>query len=411
MIGNRQSCELGGTMKDHDSYLLSCIHYIASAFADINVSYSIVDSAALWVQGVKVEEPFPLKVQFQWDGLEEVFHKFQDHKPSPVKKEVDKASFYFQWNGIDVQLECLFNITVRTNPYRIKIENEGVELWCLSLYTHLYSETSDLHKQAIHEFLLYKQHSITSNNEGAWNQNQYNALVNRYGNPNELAEKIEKNPEWRLFPFLKYLGDVNEKKIAHLMGSNGIKAVALSKLGAEVTVVDFSLENKKYANEVASAANVSINYIVQDILSLSKRKEFLDSYDFVLMELGVLHYLIDLHPLFETVSNLLSKGGRFCLHEFHPVSTKLITSSGKKHKVTGNYFDPTIEENQVAFSKHLDSEQKQELMTVLQRKWTLGEVVTSVAQSGLIVEILEEEPNHKAHDIGLPKTYTLIARK
>ena len=53
------------------------------------------------------------------------------------------------------------------------------------------------------------------------------------------------------------------------------------------------------------------------------------------MELGILHYFIDLKPLMEVVKQLLAPGGRLVLREFHPVSTKLITSRGKKHKLTG----------------------------------------------------------------------------
>jgi hypothetical protein len=125
----------------------------------------------------------------------------------------------------------------------------------------------------------------------------------------------------------------------------------------------------------------------------------------------VLHYFISLDPLMEKVKSLLASGGVFILHEFHPISTKLITSNGKKHKVVGNYFDPTLQESQVAFSKHMPDEDQGQLSRTIQRKWTLGEVVTSVAKAGLFLEILEEEPNHKLHDIGLPKTYTLVARK
>eukprot|EP00798_Chlamydomonas_sp_ICE-L_P017901 gene17901-24293_t len=44
---------------------------------------------------------------------------------------------------------------------------------------------------------------------------------------------------------------------------------------------------------------------------------------------------------------------------------------------------------------------------IFQRKWTLGEVVTSVASSGLVIVSLDEEPNVKAADRGLPKVYTI----
>ena len=52
------------------------------------------------------------------------------------------------------------------------------------------------------------------------------------------------------------------------------------------------------------------------------------------------HYFCDLKPLFSVVATLLSRsGGRLLLRDFHPISTKLITSRGSKHKVAGNYFE------------------------------------------------------------------------
>ena len=65
---------------------------------------------------------------------------------------------------------------------------------------------------------------------------------------------------------------------------------------------------------------------------------------------------------------MLKPGGRFVLHEFHPISTKLITSNGKKHKVTGNYFAPIIEKNPVAFTKHMPDEEKDQLVTGYPKK-------------------------------------------
>jgi hypothetical protein len=45
------------------------------------------------------------------------------------------------------------------------------------------------------------------------------------------------------------------------------------------------------------------------------------------------------------------------------------------------------------------------------RQWTLGEVVTSVAAAGLVLQVLEEEPGVKLADAGLPKLFTLVAQK
>ncbi|PJN89189.1 SAM-dependent methyltransferase [Bacillus sp. mrc49] len=262
----------------------------------------------------------------------------------------------------------------------------------------------------IHAYLSAEQQGFTAENEQAWNQNNYLALVNRYGEPVEIAAKIKQNPKWRLHPFYKYIGEAKDKKITHLMGSNGVKAVALAILGASVKVVDFSRENAAFAMELASGAGVTIDYIVSDVLSLPEEHAS-GNQDVVLMELGVLHYLIDLQPLFAKIKEMLKPGGQFILHEFHPISTKLITSNGKKHKVAGNYFAPEIENNEVAFSKHMPDEEKGGLSKVVQRKWTIGELITAIGQSGLVIKVLEEEPNHKIHDIGIPKTYTLVAER
>jgi 2-polyprenyl-3-methyl-5-hydroxy-6-metoxy-1,4-benzoquinol methylase len=263
--------------------------------------------------------------------------------------------------------------------------------------------------------LMQKEHSKI--NEEAWNQSPYEAWVNRFGIPNEAAKKIKNNPAARLKSIYKHLGDVKGKKVANLLGSHGSKAVALALLGAEVTVVDISAENARYANELAQEAGVSIRYLVSDVLALPA-KELSSDYDLVIMELGILHYFTDLQPIATVVSQLLCEGGRFVLQDFHPVSTKLISSKGttakiRKHKVTGDYFDTSLEETDVAYAKLLPGVDQDQLQKVRIRKWTLGEIVTAIAESGLYIRRLEEEPNTSSEvfDKGIPKTFTLVAEK
>ena len=74
-------------------------------------------------------------------------------------------------------------------------------------------------------------------------------------------------------------------------------------LGSEVTVVDISASNAKYANELADAAGVSIQYVVSDVLNV----QLSESFDIVLLELGVLHYFLDLKPLFQKLLLYLSE--------------------------------------------------------------------------------------------------------
>lgn len=389
---------------------IQVIRAIGELFEEANIPYHFIGRAALSIQQVPLNDYSDIEVLVQWDLFNEAMEVLASFSPSTPVTTVEHAVTQFEKEGILVKVSCVFNTTIKTDPYRITQVLDHQELWYRSLYSYLYDKEMAVYQQEIHSYLAREQQAFTAQNENAWNQNNYIALVNRYGQPTELANKISQNPKWRLYPFYKYFDEVKGKKITHLMGSNGVKTVALATLGAEVKVVDFSKENAAFANELAAAANVDITYIVSDILSLSKEHMTGDQ-DLVLMELGVLHYLIDLHPLLEAVKRMLKQGGRFVLHEFHPISTKLITSSRKKHKVTGNYFAPSIERNPVAFTKHMPDGEKEQLSQVIQRKWTIGELITAVGQSGLVIKVFEEEPNHKLHDIGLPKTYTLVAER
>lgn len=387
-------------MKQHD-----VIQSIASILEEAKIPYTFIEEAALLMQGIPIDCN-DIKLLIQWDVFSACYELFSEEDRSAVKKTAASASFFVQYKGMTVSFSCLFNTTIRTDPYRI--QENGV--WCRSLYSHLYGTDFSIYKEEIIRFLHKKQQALTEHNEQAWNQNNYQALLARYGEPAEVARKVKQNPEWRLYPFGKYMKDLSGKKVLHLLGSNGVKATAMALLGAQVTVVDFSEENAKFAEEVAHAAGVDVRYIVSDVFSMPI-KEMQGEFDYVLMELGVLHYFITLEPLMGLIKDMLALDGRFILHEFHPISTKLITSAGKKHKVTGNYFAPELTYQSVAFSKHMPDGMQEDLVQTVQRKWTMGELVTSVAAAGLRIEMLEEEPNHKLHDIGLPKTYTLVAGK
>lgn len=251
----------------------------------------------------------------------------------------------------------------------------------------------------------------------AWNQSPYQAWTNRFGTASEAAGRIKEDPAIRLKGIYKHFGDVKGKKVVNLLGSHGSKAVALALLEADVTVVDISSENARYATELAQEAGVSIRYIVSDALELPE-EELSSDYDVVFMELGILHYFTDLKPLATVISKLLRVGGRLVLQDFHPISTKLITSKGttakiRKHKVTGDYFDTSLEETEVAYAKLLTQDNQQQLKKVLIRKWTIGEIVTAIAGAGLFIRLLEEEPNLSSDvfDKGIPKTFTLVAEK
>ncbi|MDQ7861454.1 hypothetical protein RCO48_11995 [Peribacillus frigoritolerans] len=88
-----------------------------------------------------------------------------------------------------------------------------MEVWCRSLYSYLYEEEMRKFSAEIHAYLSAEQKGFTAENEQAWNQNNYLALVNRYGDPVELASKNQTKPKMETAPlFINIWGNIGQKK-------------------------------------------------------------------------------------------------------------------------------------------------------------------------------------------------------
>ncbi len=254
-------------------------------------------------------------------------------------------------------------------------------------------------------------------NRLAWQHDTYTAWTHRYGTPAEAAERIRRNPMKVLHPLQSHFNDVKGRRVGNLMGSAGIKAVALAVLGGKITVYDYSPANARYALELAREALVELRYLTCDVLAIPP-EEPMGCHDIVFAEMGILHYFTDLSPFMAVAAQLLAPAGLLVLRDFHPVSTKLISSRGstaniRKHKVTGDYFDTSLQSHPAPFVRHLPGGEQGEAPTVLWRRWTLGEVITAIASAGLCITELTEEPNlsSEVFDRGIPKTYTVAAVK
>jgi len=372
-------------------------------------AYILKGATALYVYGVEGVTLETIECDFQWDALDEVHRLFQSYGASTIEKSEDGAVFSVQLNGQPVCLSCQWNHVVRLDPNRLEIPFQGTTVFVQAVSAVIKGRGSeDPVLKAGKTYLADLQEHNTKLSREAWNYGTYEAWVKRFGDPENQGLTIAAHPRNKLSTVAQYLGEVQGKTVLNLMGSNGIKAVALAKLGAEAIVVDLSDESARYARELAEATGVSLHYVVADVLQLQGDPTWTEKADIILMERGILHYFVDLTPLMEVVFSYLKPGGRFVLQDFHPISTKLIHSKGKKHKVDGNYFDQAIHKTPVATSKYMNDQAPQ---YVNQRRWSMGEIVTSVAGAGFYIEKLEESPNEKKDDQGIPKLFTLVAVK
>jgi 2-polyprenyl-3-methyl-5-hydroxy-6-metoxy-1,4-benzoquinol methylase len=256
--------------------------------------------------------------------------------------------------------------------------------------------------------------SQSEKNKKAWSYRAYEFWNNRLGSPDELAEAMKKHPESYVRKHLEYLGEVKGKKLANLLGSCGKKAVPLALLGAEVTVVDISEENKNYAVEVAEKAGVNLNYIVSGLLELNT-ENLKDSFDIVYLEGGILHYFSDIKELSRKIYELLKIGGNLVLNDFHPVRKifkvrDIFNSREDALELTGDYFEDALQLEEVAYEKCFPKEEQEDFPKCLLRFWTMGEIITSFAEAGFVIEKLVEGPRFDSHK-NIPGEFTLVASK
>jgi len=195
------------------------------------------------------------------------------------------------------------------------------------------------------------QDEISNQNRIAWEAQSYQAWIAAYGTPDEAARKLVRAPAHKLRRILPYLEYPKGQKIANPLGSHGRIAVALALLGADVTVFDISGPNKRYATELAESANVEIEYLVGDFLILDDQQH--EQFDWVVMELGVLHYFSDLDKFVQVLKNLLKPNGKVILNELHPLLKKAIEVGEDGVTLVGDYFSKDLEQANTPYDIHL----------------------------------------------------------
>ena len=240
----------------------------------------------------------------------------------------------------------------------------------------------------------------------AWEYNAYDFWVKSVGLPEERAKKDVRDPIGMLKRYADYFDSYDGIRVANICGSCGKKAIPLALLGAEVTVFDISEENKRYAIEVASAANTQINYEVCDILEIDLDK-YSGYFDAVFMEGGVLHYFHDINEFMKMMNAILKSEGKIICSDFHPFTK--ISDSLKLQQPTMSYFSKDIFEGEMAHARFYDEETRKNMPKCSYRKYTISEILNSMIRNGFIIKQFDEHPSWE--DEKLPGEFTAIGIK
>ena len=206
--------------------------------------------------------------------------------------------------------------------------------------------------------------------------------------------------------YANYFDSYTNLRIANICGSCGKKAIPLAVLGADVTVFDISEDNRKYALEVAAAANVEINYEVCDVLDINMEK-YGGYFDVVFMEGGVLHYFHDIHEFMRTMHSLLKQNGKMICSDFHPFTK--IKDILSLEQPAMSYFSTDVFEGEMAHARFYEEEIRSRMPKCLYRKYTISEIINSVIDCGFTLEKFDEHPAWTNDKI--PGEFTAVAVK
>ena len=228
---------------------------------------------------------------------------------------------------------------------------------------------------------------------------------------------------------LPRLGDIRGLRTVHLQCHIGTDTLSLSRLGAEVSGLDFSAQSLAQARALAERCGARIDYVEADVYAADQVLAPA-SFDLVYTGIGALIWLPSIERWARTVAALLKPGGRLFLREGHPMLLAVNEDHQDKLVIEYPYFEreaPTVWDSAETYV-----ETDRLLKQTVTHEWNhgLGEVIGALLKHGLqITELVEHDsipwealPGQMSKDEGgewsldkdrwrLPLSYTLQAVK
>ncbi len=246
----------------------------------------------------------------------------------------------------------------------------------------------------------------------------------------DFVERLRRGED-ALKPFDdRVLGDLRGLDVLHLQCHVGTDTLSLARRGARVVGVDFSTEAIAKARALADELGIAATFVHGDALALPS--ELTGPFDLVYTSYGVLCWLGDLRAWARGVTERLREGGRFIVIDGHPLSVALADRpiAGDTLVLGREYLGRGVPACESDPGSYADRDAPTRHNTSYEWTHSLGDIVTAIADAGLVVETLTEHPEsfyrflpefERAPD-GLwrlpaplhgryPLTFTLVARR
>jgi SAM-dependent methyltransferase len=162
-----------------------------------------------------------------------------------------------------------------------------------------------------------------------------------------------------------------------------------ARLGARVTGADFSPAAIETARSLAADTGIEATFVLSELYDLPNHLD--RHFDIVYTSNGVLGWLPDIDAWAGIVDHFLAPGGTFYITEFHPVMWSFDDSSDVTDmKLKYPYFARSEPTEFPVENDYADPEAEVKTKSHFAWSYSLGSVVTSLAQRGLRIEFLHE---------------------
>lgn len=203
---------------------------------------------------------------------------------------------------------------------------------------------------------------------------------------------------------LELVGELQGKRLVHLLCNSGQDTLSLAKHGAEVTGVDISDEAIAFAKQLSESSGIPGTFERSDVYPWleSAATSWQRQYDIAFCSYGALCWLSDLERFLQLISCILKPGGRFVCLEFHP--TVMIFDKDFKPMYDYNMPEPLHWEDGIldyvadssggliASGEVIATEPFVNPHPCYEFQRGLGEILSAVLKSGLILREIREYP-------------------
>ena len=187
---------------------------------------------------------------------------------------------------------------------------------------------------------------------------------------------------------VEVLGDVAGVRLLHLQCHFGLDTLAWARVGAQVTGLDFSPVAIRAAEDLARRAGLAerSTFVCANVLEAVQALGDA-TFDVVYVSTGALCWLPSVDLWAAQVGALVAPGGRFYLHEGHPVAWAL---ADDRLCFEHTYFEeqePYVDDSDVTYT---DAERPIRSRRSYEWNHGIGEIVTALVTHGLAIEWLAE---------------------